>query len=72
MFKEDSKLNDKIKRAIQQRARQALTKDDLVRAVFDSFRSQQRDLRHVSLEEMKQALVEAARAAKSASGPMAA
>lgn len=72
MLTEDSKLTDKIKRAIQQRARQALTKDDLVRAVFDSFRSQQIDLRHVSLEEMKQALVEAARAAKGASGPMAA
>ena len=72
MLTEDSKLTDKIKRAIQQRARPALTKDDLVRAVFDSFRSQQIDLRHVSLEEMKQALVEAARAAKGASGPMAA
>jgi hypothetical protein len=72
VFKEDSKLSDKIKRAIQQRACQALTKDDLVRAVFDSFRSQQRDLRLVSLEEMKQALVEAARAARISSGPMAA
>ena len=72
MLKEDSKLSEKIKRAIQLRARRALTKDDLVRAVFDSFRSQQVELRHVSLEEMKQALVEAARAAKGASEPMAA
>ena len=64
-------LDDKIKLAIRQRARRALTNDDLVRAVFDSFRSQRIDLRHVSLESMKQALVEAARAAKGA-GPMAA
>jgi hypothetical protein len=72
MFKEDSQLNEQIKRAIRQRACRALTKDDLVRAVFDSFKSQKVDLRHVTLEEMKQALVEAARAAKDASGPMAA
>ena len=66
----ESIMNEQIKRAIRQRARQALTKDDLVRAVFDSFRSQQIELRSVSLNDMKDALVEAARAAKS--GPMAA
>lgn len=76
MLKEDShhtnsQLSDKIKRAIRQRASRALTNDDLVRAVFDSFRSQQVELRHVSLEAMKQALVEAARAAKGPD-PMAA
>jgi hypothetical protein len=32
--------------------------------VFDSFRAQQVDLRRISLEDMKQALVEAARAAR--------
>ena len=57
-------MNEQIKRAIRQRARRALTNDDLVRAVFDSFRSQQVELRHVSLEDMKTALVEAARAAR--------
>ncbi len=50
MLKEESlkrkftQLSDKIKRAIRQRAGRALTKDDLVRAVFDSFRSQQIEL----------------------------
>jgi hypothetical protein len=62
--KENSQMNEQIKRAIRLRARRALTNDDLVRAVFDSFRAQQIDLRHVSLEDMKDALVEAARAAR--------
>ena len=69
--KVNSQMNEQIKRAIRLRARRALTKDDLVRAVFDSFRAQQIDLRHVSLEDMKDALVEAARAARP-SDPMAA
>jgi len=67
----DSLLNEKIKRAIRQRARRALTNDDLVHAIFDSFRAQQIELRSVSLEDMKTALVEAARAAKNPC-PMAA
>ena len=67
----DSLLNEKIKRAIRQRAGRALTNDDLVRAVFESFRAQQIELRNVSLEDMKAALVEAARAAKGPD-PMAA
>lgn len=64
MFKEDSIMNEQIKRAIRQRANRALTKDDLVRAVFESFRAQSIDLRSVSLDDMKDALVEAARAAR--------
>lgn len=68
--REDSQMNEQIKRAIRQRAARALTKDDLVRAVFETFRAQQIELRNVSLEDMKAALVEAARAAKN--GPMAA
>jgi uncharacterized protein YijF (DUF1287 family) len=64
LFKEVSIMNEQIKKAIRQRARRAVSKDDLVRAVFDSFRSQQIELRKVSLEDMKAALVEAARAAK--------
>ena len=59
-----SLLNDQIKRAIRQRAGRAVTNDDLVRAVFDSFRAQQIELRKVTLEDMKAALVEAARAAR--------
>ena len=69
--KENSQMNEQIMRAIRLRARRALTKDDLVRAVFDSFRAQQIELRQVSLEDMKTALVEAARAARH-SDPMAA
>ena len=57
-------MNEQIKKAIRQRARRAVSKDDLVRAVFDSFRSQQIELRKVTLEDMKAALVEAARAAR--------
>jgi hypothetical protein len=64
MFKEDSIMNEQIKRAIRHRANRALTKDDLVRAVFESFRAQSIDLRSVSLDDMKDALVEAARAAR--------
>ncbi len=65
MFKEEETImNDQIKKAIRQRARRAVSKDDLVRAVFDSFRSQQIELRNVSLEDMKTALIEAARAAR--------
>jgi hypothetical protein len=57
-------MNEQIRKAIRQRAHRAVSKDDLVRAVFDSFRSQQVDLRKVSLDDMKSALVEAARAAR--------
>jgi hypothetical protein len=71
MFKEDSQMNDQIRKAIRQLARTAVTNDDLVRAVFDSFRAQSIDLRSVSLEDMKIALVEAARAAR-AHDPIAA
>jgi len=57
-------MNEQIRKAIRQRARRAVSKDDLVRAVFDSFRAQEIDLRNVSLDDMKSALVEAARAAR--------
>jgi hypothetical protein len=61
---QEIQMNEQIRKAIRQRAGRAVSKDDLVRAVFDSFRSQQVDLRKVTLEEMKSALVEAARAAR--------
>ena len=57
-------LSESIRRAIRHRAERAVSKDDLVRAVFDGFHSQQIELRSVSLEDMKAALVEAARAAR--------
>jgi hypothetical protein len=57
-------MNDQIRKAIRQRASRAVSRDDLVRAVFDSFRSQQVELRSVTLEDMKAALVEAARVAR--------
>ena len=64
VMKSETILNESVKRAIRLRAGRALSKDDLVRAVFDTFRSQQIELRAVSLEDMKEALVEAARAAR--------
>jgi hypothetical protein len=66
MFKEEKTvMNDKIRSAIRQRARSAKSKDELVQAVFETFRAAQIDLRRVSLEDMKTAIVEAARAARS-------
>jgi hypothetical protein len=66
MFKEDSIMNDQIRKAIRHRASRAKTKTQLVKAVFDSFRSSSIDPRKVSLEDMKTAVVEAARAARAA------
>jgi hypothetical protein len=64
MIKEESIMNEQIKRAIRQRASKARNNNELVRAVFDSFRNSQIDVRKVSLEDMKIAVVEAARAAR--------
>ena len=59
-------MNDQIRKAIRHRASKAKTKTQLVKAVFDSFRSSQIDPRNVSLEDMKAAVTEAARAARAA------
>jgi len=64
MVQEETILSEAIRRAIRQRASRARSKDELVRAVFDGFRSQQVDLKSVSLDAMKAALIEAARAAR--------
>ena len=64
MLTEVTQMNEQIRKAIRQRACRAVSKDDLVRAVFDGFHSQKIDLRKVSLDDMKSALVEAARAAR--------
>ncbi len=61
-------MNDNIRRAIRQKARGAHNKDELVEAVFDSFRGAHLDLRKVSLEDMKIAVVEAARSARANCG----
>ncbi len=68
MIKEESIMNEQIRRAIRHRASKAKTKRDLVRAVFDSFRSSQINVREVSLDDMKTAVVVAARAARESSG----
>ncbi len=64
MFKDENIMNEQIRRAIRLRARRAVSRDDLVWAVFESFRAQQVDLRRVTLDDMKSAVVEAARAAR--------
>lgn len=64
MVKEAGVMNEQIKRAIRQRAQAARSKSELVRAVFDTFKSSRIDIRQVSLEDMKIAVVEAARAAR--------
>lgn len=64
MIKEEIIMNEQIKKAIRQRASQARNNNELVRAVFDTFKSSRIDVRQVSLEDMKIAVVEAARAAR--------
>lgn len=71
MIKEESIMNEQIKRAIRQRASKARNNNELVRAVFDSFRSSHIDVRQVSLEDMKIAVVEAARAARQSQAEVA-
>ena len=66
MLTEESKMNEQIKRAIRQRARHARSNEDLVRAVFDSFKAAKIRLRDVTLEDMKCAVVEAVRASRHA------
>jgi hypothetical protein len=66
MIKEETVMDETIRLAIRQRAAKARSKDELVQAIFDSFRTARIDLRKVSLEDMKSALVEATRAARMA------
>ena len=64
MFHENSIVNEQVRDAIRLRARQAVSKDDLVQAVFDTLNAQHIELRNVSLEDMTTALVDAARVAR--------
>ena len=57
-------VNQKVRIAIEKRARDAVTKDDLVRAVFDSYLAENIEPRSVSLADMKVAIVWAASAAR--------
>lgn len=59
-------MNEKVRIAIEQRARRAVTKDDLVRAVFDGYVAEHIEPRNVSLTDMKVAIVWAASAARAA------
>ena len=65
MIKEETIMDETIRRAIRQRARSARSNDELVQAIFETFRAAQIDLRQVSLEDMKTALVEATLASRS-------
>lgn len=64
MIKEETIMNESIRKAVRQRAESARSKDEIVNAIFDTFRAARIDPRHVSLEDMKTAVVEAARAAR--------
>ena len=65
MIKEETIMDETIRLAIRQRAASARSKDELVQAIFDSFRTARIDPRKVSLEDMKTALIEATRASRS-------
>jgi hypothetical protein len=71
MIKEEIIMNEQIKKAIRQRASAARNNNELVRAVFDTFKSSRIDVRQVSLEDMKIAVVEAARAARASQSGLA-
>ena len=68
MFEEESIMNDQIRIEIRQRTRHARTKTELVSAIFDSFRHAHIDWRKVSLDDMKTAVVIAARAVRECGG----
>lgn len=55
-------MNEQIKNAICTRARRARSNDEVVEAIFSTLREYRIDVRHVSLDEMKSAVVEAQRA----------
>jgi hypothetical protein len=58
-------MNEQVLRTIRYRSRQVNTKEEMVTAIFDSFREWQIDLHDVSLEDMKIAVVVAAREIRS-------
>jgi outer membrane murein-binding lipoprotein Lpp len=61
-------MNEQIKKAIRTRARQARSNEEVVEAIFGTLRDYRIDVKHVSLEDMKSAVVEATRASRRADG----
>jgi len=57
-------MNEQIKKAIRTRARKARSNDEVVEAIFSTLREYRIDVKHISLDEMKSAVVEATRAAR--------
>jgi len=57
-------MNEHIKKAIRTRARQARSNEEVVEAIFGTLRDYRIDVKHISLDEMKSAVVEATRASR--------
>lgn len=57
-------MNEQIKQAIRTRASSARSQAEVADAIFSTLRDYRVDMKHVSLEEMKSAVVEATRAAR--------
>jgi hypothetical protein len=57
-------MNEQIKKAIRTRARAARSNEEVVEAIFNTLRDYRIDVAHVSLEDMKSAVVEATRASR--------
>lgn len=57
-------MNEQIKKAIRTRASSARSKEEVAEAIFTTLRDYRIDLKHVSLEDMKRAVVEATRASR--------
>jgi hypothetical protein len=57
-------MNEQIKQAIRTRASQARSQAEVADAIFTTLREYRIDVKHVSLEEMKRAVVDATRAAR--------
>jgi type II secretory pathway component PulM len=57
-------MNEQIKKAIRTRARKARSNEEVVEAIFNTLRDHRIDVAHVSLEDMKSAVVEATRASR--------
>jgi len=58
-------MNEQIKKAIRTRACHARSNEEVVDAIFGTLKEYRIDVRHVSLEDMKSAVVEATRASRS-------
>ncbi len=63
-LKEEQMMTEQIEAEIGRRARNANTRDELVDAIFASFVEHEIDPAHVSLEDMKVAVVLAFRSAR--------